>query len=141
MTTIFDSHQGLWDSLIDVPTVFSDLFDGNHIVPPCPLLGNWFIALRLGALDANQSFFIGSRGIPCFAIISGNDILSQVTLLLGFGVGVCAYAVRDNSISTALGIHDTDTVHIVDVDGVSTEVKDRQRASKILRFKAKNTKA
>jgi len=135
MATIFDNHQGLWDSLIDVPAVFSDLFDGNHIIPPCLLLGDWFIAYRLGALDANQSFLTGGRGVACIVFVNGNNIFSQVTLLLGFGA--VAYRIEDNALGVTLGIHDTDTVHIVDVDGVPTAVEGQHRAPIIHRFRAK----
>ena len=131
MTTIFDSHQGLWDSLIDVPTVFSDLFDGNHIIPPCLLLGDWFIAHRLGALDVNQSFLTGGRGVACIVLVNGNNIFSQVTLLLGFGA--VAYRIEGNALGVTLGIHDVETINIVNGEPV-----ERQHQAPIIhRFRPK----
>lgn len=139
MSTVFDEHTGLWDSSIDVATVFADIFDGSHIMPPSLLFGNWFIAHRLGALDVNQSFLTGGRGVVCIVLVNGNNIFSQVTLLLGFGA--VAYRIENNALGQVLGINDTDTIHVVDVDGVPTEIEDAQKPTKILRFKAKNTKA
>lgn len=135
MSTIFDGHTGLWDSSIDAATVFADIFDGSHIMPPSLLFGNWFIAHRLGALDVNQSFLTGGRGVVCIVLVNGNNIFSQVTLLLGFGA--VAYRIEGNALGVTLGIHDTDTVHIVDVDGVPTAVEGRHRAPIIHRFRAK----
>jgi len=119
MATIFDNHQGLWDTLIDVPTVFSDLFDGNHIIPPCLLLGDWFIAYRLGALDVNQSFLMGGRGVVCIVLVNGNNIFGQVTLLLGFGA--VAYRIEGNALGAALGIHDVETINIVNGEPVERQ--------------------
>lgn len=133
MATIFDNHQGLWDSLIDVPAVFSDLFDGNHIIPPCLLLGDWFIVYRLGALDANQSFLTGGRGVACIVLVNGNNIFSQVTLLLGFGA--VAYRIEGNALGAALGIHDVETINIVNGEPVER----KHQAPRIIRFQ-KNKK-
>lgn len=138
MATIFDNHQGLWDSSIDVATVFADLFDGNHIIPPCFFQGDWFVAYRLGALDVNQSFCTGGVGTICIILVNGNNIFSQVTLLIGFGA--VGYRIEGNGLNASLGINDADTIHVVDVDGVPTEIEDAQKPTKILRFKAKNTK-
>ncbi len=135
MATVFDEHIGLWDSSIDVATVFADIFDVGHIIPPSLLFGNWFYAHRLGALDVNQSYAVGDMGTPCYILVNGNNIFSQITLLLGFGA--VAYRIEDNALSVTLGIHDTDTIHIVDVDGVPTAVEGRHRAPIIHRFRAK----
>lgn len=135
MATIFDEHNGLWDSSIDVTTVFADLFDGNHIIPPCIFRDDWFIAYRLGALDVSQSYCIGGVGTICFILVNGNNIFSQIILLIGFGA--VAYRIEGNGLNASLGINDTDTIHIVDVDGVPTAVEGRHRAPIIHRFRAK----
>ena len=131
MTTIFDEHNGLWDSSIDVATVFADIFDGNRIIPPCLLLGDWFIAHRLGALDVNQSFLTGSMGAVCYIFVNGNNIFSQITLLLGFGA--VAYRIEGNALGAALGIHDVETINIVNGESV-----ERQHQAPIIhRFRPK----
>ena len=131
MATVFDEHIGLWDSSIDVATVFADIFDGRHIIPPCLLFGDWFIVHRLGALDVNQSFITGGRGVVCIALVNGNNIFSQVTLLLGFGA--VAYRIENNALGAALGIHDVETINIVNGEPV-----ERQHQAPIIhRFKPK----
>ena len=139
MATIFDEHTGLWGGSIDVATVFADIFDGRRIIPPSFLYDRHFIAYRLGALDVNQSYAVGGIGNLCYILVNGNNIFSQITLLLGFGA--VAYRIENNALGQVLGINDTDTIHVVDVDGVPTEIEDAQRPTKILSFKAKNTKA
>lgn len=131
MATIFDERNGLWDSSIDVTTVFADLFEGNHIIPPCIFQGDWFAAYRLGALDISQSFGTGGRGVVCIVLVNGNNIFSQVTLLLGFGA--VAYRIENNALGAALGIHDTETINIVNGEPV-----ERQHQAPIIhRFKPK----
>jgi hypothetical protein len=135
MATIFDEHNSLWDSSIDVTTVFADLFDGNHIIPPCIFQDDWFIAYRLCALDVSQSYCIGGVGTICIILVNGNNIFSQITLLIGFGA--VAYRIEGNALNASLGINDVDTIYIVDVDGVPTAVEGRHRAPIIHRFRAK----
>lgn len=131
MATIFDEHTGLWGSSIDVATVFAGIFDGRHIIPPSLLFGNWFYAHRLGALDVNQSYAFGSMGTPCYVLVNGNNIFSQITLLLGFGA--VAYRIEDNALGQALGIHDVETINIVNGEPV-----ERQHQAPIIhRFKPK----
>lgn len=133
MATIFDNHQGLWDAPIDVPTVFADNFDGSKILPFVAMNSDYAVAYRMCAFDVLASAML--CGSIAYSVVNGNNVFGQACLLLGFGA--CAYAVCDNSILAALGIHDTDTVHIVDVDGVPTAVEGRHRAPIIHRFRAK----
>ena len=133
MATIFDNHQGLWDAPIDVPTVFADNFDGSKILPLAAMNSDYVVAYRMCAFDVLASAIL--CGSIAYSVVNGNNVFGQACLLLGFGA--CAYAVCDNSILAALGIHDTDTVHIVDVDGMPTAVEGRHRAPIIHRFRAK----
>lgn len=133
MATIFDNHQGLWDAPIDVPTVFADNFDGSKILPLVAMNSDYAVAYRMCAFDVLASAML--CGSIAYSVVNGNNVFGQACLLLGFGA--CAYTVCNNSILAALGIHDTDTVHIVDVDGVPTAVEGRHRAPIIHRFRAK----
>lgn len=133
MATIFDNHQGLWDAPIDVPTVFADNFDGSKILPLAAMNSDYAVAYRLCTFDVLASAML--CGSIAYSVVNGNNVFGQACLLLGFGA--CAYAVCDNSILAALGIHDTDTVNTVDVNGVPTAVKGRHRAPIIHRFRAK----
>lgn len=133
MATIFDEHNGLWDSSIDVTTVFADLFDGNHIIPPCIFQGDWFTAYRLGALDISQSFCTGGLGTICIILVNGNNIFSQVTLLIGFGA--VAYRIEGKGLNASLGINDVDTINIVNGEPVER----KHQAPIIHRFRPKKT--
>jgi len=130
MATVFDEHIGLWDSSIDVATVFADIFDGSHIIPPSLLFGNWFYAHRLGAPDVNQSYAVGGMGTPCYTLVNGNNIFSQITLLLGFGA--VAYRL-DDGIFLNVQKADVDTIGIVD----GQEVECQHQAPRIIRFQKK----
>lgn len=76
-------------------------------------------------------------GATTYILVNGNNIFSQVCMLLG--LGAAAYRL-DDGIFLNVQKADVDTIHVVDVDGVPTEVEDIQKPTKILRFKAKNTK-
>lgn len=84
-----------------------------------------------------SAIFQGMGTIACI-FVNGNNIFSQVCMLLG--LGAAAYRL-DDGIFLNVQKADVDTIHIVDVDGVPTEIEDAQKPTKILRFKAKNTKA
>jgi len=133
MATIFDNHRGLWDAPIDVPTVFADNFDGSKILPLVAMNSDYAVAYRVCAFDVLASAML--CGSIAYSVANGNNVFGQACLLLGFGA--CAYTVCDNSILAALGIHDTDTVNTVDVNGVPTAVEGRHRAPIIHRFRAK----
>lgn len=133
MATIFDNHQGLWDAPIDVSTVFANNFDGSKILPLAAMNSDYAVAYRMCAFDVLASAML--CGSIAYSVVNGNNVFGQACLLLGFGA--CAYAVCNNSVLAALGIHDTDTVNIVDVNGVPTAVEGRHRAPIIHRFRAK----
>ena len=129
MATIFDNHQGLWDTPIDVPTVFADNFDGSKILPPAAMNSDYAVAYRMCAFDVLASAML--CGSIAYSVVNGNNVFGQACLLLGFGA--CAYAVCDNSILAALGIHDVETINIVNGEPV-----ERQHQAPIIhRFKPK----
>lgn len=129
-TTIFDSHQGLWDEPMDVPTVFADNFDGSKILP-IAVMHSDCVAYRLCAFDMCAAAML--CGSIAYSVVNGNNVFGQACLLLGFGA--CAYAVCDNSILAALGIHDADTINIVNGEPVER----KHQAPVIHRFRAKKT--
>ena len=129
MATIFDNHQGLWDAPIDVPTVFADNFDGSKILPLVAMNSGYAMAYRLCAFDVLASAML--CGSIAYSVVNGNNVFGQACLLLGFGA--CAYTVCDNSILVALGIHDVETINIVNGEPV-----ERQHQAPIIhRFKPK----
>lgn len=131
MATIFDNHQGLWDAPIDVPTVFADNFDGSKILPLAAMNSDYAVAYRLCIFDVLASAML--CGSIAYSVVNGNNVFGQACLLLGFGA--CAYAVCGNSILAALGIHDTETINIVNGEPV-----ERQHQAPIIhRFRPKKT--
>ena len=129
MATIFDNHQGLWDAPIDVPTVFADNFDGSKILPLVAMNSGYAMAYRLCAFDVLASAML--CGSIVYSVVNGNNVFGQACLLLGFGA--CAYAVCNNSVLAALGIHDVETINIVNGEPV-----ERQHQAPIIhRFKPK----
>ena len=131
MATIFDNHQGLWDAPIDVSTVFADNFDGSKILPFAAMNSDYAVAYRMCAFDVLASAMLWSS--IAYSVVNGNNVFGQACLLLGFGA--CAYAVCNNSILAALGIHDTETINIVNGEPV-----ERQHQAPIIhRFRPKKT--
>lgn len=131
MATIFDNHQGLWDAPIDVPTVFADNFDGSKILPLVAMNSDYAVAYRMCAFDVLASAML--CGSIAYSVVNGNNVFGQACLLLGFGA--CAYAVCDNSILAALGIHDVETINIVNGEPVERQ----HQAPVIHRFRTKKT--
>lgn len=129
MATIFDNHQGLWDAPIDVPTVFADNFDSSKILPLAAMNSDYAVAYRLCTFDVLASAML--CGSIAYSVVNGNNVFGQACLLLGFGA--CAYTVCDNSILAALGIHDTETINIVNGEPVER----KHQAPIIHRFKPK----
>lgn len=129
MATIFDNHQGLWDAPIDVPTVFTDNFDGSKILPLAAMNSDYAVAYRLCTFDVLASAML--CGSIAYSVVNGNNVFGQACLLLGFGA--CAYTVCNNSVLAALGIHDVETINIVNGEPV-----ERQHQAPIIhRFKPK----
>lgn len=96
----------------------------------------WCYPYSLGGVRLHTTF--QGMGAATYILVNGNNIFSQVCMLLG--LGAAAYRI-DDGVFLNVQQADVDTIHVVDVDGVPTEIEDIQKPTKILRFKAKNTKA
>jgi len=132
MSVLDNNTIGTLGSNIDVGEM---LLPDNHIALIASY-SNWCYSYIFGGVRLNTTFQ-GMGAIACI-FVNGNNIFSQVCMLLG--LGAAAYKI-DSGIFLNAQQADVDTIHIVDVDGVPTEIEDIQKPTKILRFKAKNTKA
>lgn len=73
-------------------------------------------------------------GATTYILVNGNNIFSQVCMLLG--LGAAAYRI-DNGVFLNMQKADVDTVDIVDIDGTPTEVTGQHKPSEILIFRSK----
>jgi hypothetical protein len=73
-------------------------------------------------------------GATTYIFVNGNNIFSQVCMLLG--LGAAAYRL-DDGVFLNVQKADVDTVDIVDVDGTPTEVTGQHKPSEILIFRSK----
>lgn len=93
---------------------------------------NWCYPYIHGGVRLNTTFQ-GMGAIACI-FVNGNNIFSQVCMLLG--LGAAAYRI-DDGVFLNVQKADVDTVDVVDVDGTPTEVTGQHRAPIIHRFRAK----
>ena len=126
MATIFDNHQGVWSENINPTTLVAD---NAVIFTPC--FDGYSYPYRLG--DLSLSVAQQSSGAVQYTLVNGNNIFSQVCMLLGRGA--CAYRLEDCGIFASLMQADVPTVNIVD----GQEVKRQHQAPRIIRFQ-KNKK-
>ncbi len=126
MATIFDSHQGTWGENIDPASLVAD---GAVIFTPC--FNGYSYPYRHDALSlavARQG-----SGVPQYTLVNGNNVFSQVCMLLG--LGACAYRLEDCGIFASVMQADVPTVNIVD----GQEVERQHQAPIIHRFRPKKT--
>jgi hypothetical protein len=126
MATIFDSHQGTWGENIDPASLVAD---GAVTFTPC--FDGYSYPYRHDALSlavARQG-----RGVNQYTLVNGNNVFSQVCMLLGFGA--CAYRLEDCGIFASVMQADVPTVNIVD----GQEVERQHQAPIIHRFRPKKT--
>jgi hypothetical protein len=126
MVTIFDSHQGTWGENIDPASLVAD---GAVIFTPC--FNGYSYPYRHDALSlavARQG-----SGVPQYTLVNGNNVFSQVCMLLG--LGACAYRLEDCGIFASVMQADVPTVNIVD----GQEVERQHQAPIIHRFRPKKT--
>ena len=126
MATIFDNHQGVWGENIDPTTLVAD---NAVIFTPC--FDGYSYPYRLG--DLSVSVAQQGSGVVQYTLVNGNNIFSQVCMLLG--LGACAYRLEDCGIFASLMQADVPTVNIVD----GQEVERQHQAPRIIRFQ-KNKK-
>lgn len=126
MATIFDSHQGTWGEDIDPASLVAD---GAVIFTPC--FDGYSYPYRLG--DLSLSVARQGSGTVQYTLVNGNNIFSQVCMLLG--LGACAYRLEDCGIFASVMQADVPTVNIVD----GQEVERQHQAPIIHRFRPKKT--
>ena len=80
-----------------------------------------------------SAIFQGMGTIACI-FVNGNNIFSQVCMLLGLGAAAYRF---DDGIFLNVQKADVDTIDIVDVDGTPTEVTGQHKPSEILIFRSK----
>lgn len=124
MATIFDDHQGVWGENIDPTTLVAD---NAVIFTPC--FDGYSYPYRLG--DLSLSVAQQGSGAVQYTLVNGNNIFSQVCMLLG--LGACAYRLEDCGIFASLMQADVPTVNIVD----GQEVEQQHQAPVIHRFRPK----
>lgn len=134
MGVLDNNAMGTLGSNIDVGEM---LLPDNQIALIVSYGSIWCYPYILGGGVRLSAMLQGMGAFACI-FVNGNNIFSQVCMLLG--LGAAAYRIDDGIFLNAQQA-DVDTVHVVDVDGVPTEIEDAQKPTKILRFKAKNTKA
>lgn len=130
MSVLDNNTIGTLGSNIDVGEM---LLPDNHIALVAEYSG-WCYPYILGGVRLNTTF--QSRGTIACIFVNGNNIFSQVCMLLGFGAA--AYRI-DDGVFLNVQQADTDTIHVVDVDGVPTEVERQHQAPVIHRFRTKKT--
>jgi len=126
MATIFDSHQGTWGENIDPASLVAD---GAVTFTPC--FDGYSYPYRHDALSlavARQG-----SGVNQYTLVNGNNVFSQVCMLLG--LGACAYRLEDCGIFASVMQADVPTVNIVD----GQEVERQHQAPIIHRFRPKKT--
>lgn len=128
MSVLDNNTIGTLGSNIDVGEM---LLPDNHIALVAEYSG-WCYPYILGGVRLS-AIFQGMGTIACI-FVNGNNIFSQVCMLLG--LGAAAYRI-DNGIFLNMQKADVDTVDIVDVDGTPTEVTGQHKPSEILIFRSK----
>ena len=128
MATIFDNHQGVWGENIDPTTLVAD---NAVIFTPC--FDGYSYPYRLG--DLSLSVAQQGNGAVQYTLVNGNNIFSQVCMLLG--LGACAYRLEDCGIFASVMQADVPTVNIVGIGGTPTAIEGQHRAPIIHRFRAK----
>ena len=127
--SVFDNNT-IW-------TIESNIYVGELLLPDNQIAivtsyTNWCYPYIHGGVRLNTTFQ-GMGAIACI-FVNGNNIFSQVCMLLGLGAAAYRF---DNGVFLNMQKADVDTVDIVDVDGTPTEVTGQHRAPIIHRFRAK----
>lgn len=128
MSVLDNNTIGTLGSNIDVGEM---LLPDNHIALVAEYSG-WCYPYILGGVRLS-AIFQGMGTIACI-FVNGNNIFSQVCMLLG--LGAAAYRI-DDGVFLNVQKADVDTVDIVDIDGTPTEVTGQHKPSEILIFRSK----
>lgn len=128
MSVLDNNTIGTLESNIDV----GELLLPDNQIAIATSYSNWCYPYIHGGVRLNTTFQ-GMGTIACI-FVNGNNIFSQVCMLLG--LGAAAYRI-DNGVFLNMQKADVDTVDIVDVDGTPTEVTGQHKPREILIFKKK----
>lgn len=128
MSVLDNNTIGTLESNIDV----GELLLPDNQIAIVTSYSNWCYSYIHGGVRLNTTFQ-GMGTIACI-FVNGNNIFSQVCMLLG--LGAAAYRL-DDGIFLNVQKADVDTVDIVDIDGTPTEVTGQHKPSEILIFRSK----
>ena len=128
MSVLDNNTIGTLGSNIDV----WEMLLPNNQIAIATSYSNWCYSYIHGGVRLS-AIFQGMGAIDCI-FVNGNNIFSQVCMLLG--LGAAAYRI-DDGVFLNVQKADVDTVDIVDIDGTPTEVTGQHRAPIIHRFRAK----
>lgn len=129
--SVFNNNTiGTFESNIDVGEM---ILPDNQIALIASYGSIWCYPYILGD-DTRLYTTFQELGATTYILVNGNNIFSQVCMLLG--LGAAAYRL-DDGIFLNVQKANVDTVDIVDVDGTPTEVTGQHRAPIIHRFRAK----
>ena len=128
MSVLDNNTIGTLESNIDVGEM---LLPDNQIAIATSY-SNWCYSYIHGGVQLNTTFQ-GMGAIACI-FVNGNNIFSQVCMLLG--LGAAAYRI-DYGVFLNVQQADVNTIDIVDVGGVPTEVTAQHKPREILIFKKK----
>lgn len=120
-----------------IGTLGSNIDVGEMLLPDNQIalvasFDKWCYSYGLGGVQLNTTF--QGMGAVTYILVNGNNIFSQVCMLLG--LGAAAYRL-DDGIFLNVQKADVNTVDIVDVDGIPTEVTGQHKPREILIFKKK----
>ena len=128
MSVLDNNTIGTLESNIDVGEM---LLPDNQIAIATSY-SNWCYPYIHGGVRLSATF--QGMGAVTYILVNGNNIFSQVCMLLGHGAA--AYRI-DDGVFLNVQKADVDTVDIVDVDGTPTEVTGQHKPSEILIFRSK----
>lgn len=128
MSVLDNNTIGTLESNIDV----GELLLPDNQIAIATSYSNWCYPYIHGGVRLNTTF--QGMGVIACIFVNGNNIFSQVCMLLG--LGAAAYRI-DNGVFLNMQKADVDTVDIVDVDGTPTEVTGQHKPSEILIFRSK----
>ena len=128
MSVLDNNTVGTLESNIDV----GELLLPDNQIALVASFDKWCYPYSLGGVQINTTF--QGMGAVTYILVNGNNIFSQVCMLLG--LGAAAYRL-DDGIFLNVQKADVDTVDIVDVDGTPTEVTGQHKPSEILIFRSK----
>lgn len=129
MSVLDNNTIGTLESNIDVGEM---LLPDNCIALVASFSG-WCYPYCLGGVQLSTTF--QGMGTVTYILVNGNNIFSQVCMLLG--LGAAAYRL-DDGIFLNVQKADVNTVDIVDVDGTPTEVTGQHKPTEILIFRKKH---